>query len=580
MRLAKWPPLSELDPVILGSRRITPPRLVIVLLVGGLASWGWGWPVGVSWTVAKLACEAGMWLASNPLAAGRPARRGHRLAYSFAATGSVFTLLSLSLLIWNSPGQGAQFIALAIWAVLLVNGISFAFRSLLAMMIFFLPVAAAMILTPLVAPKFHGTEQVMAACSVAIFALYAGLSAYRDAVAAKALNEANAALEREREVAESANVAKSVFLATMSHEIRTPLNGVLGMAQVMERATLPKAQRERLGVIRKSGEALLVLLNDILDLSRIESGQLTLEDGVLDLEEIAASARDTFADLAREKGLSLVLAVEPAAQGAWRGDAVRVRQILHNLVSNAVKFTSKGVVSLSVGHDGEAVVVAVADTGPGISPERQGHMFDRFVQEDATMTRRFGGSGLGLAICRELCELQGGTIALESALGEGSTFTVRLPLPRAGDEDDAFEAPPPVAIDPNWANRRILAAEDNPTNQLVLKTLLEELGCEVTVVDDGEEAFDAYAAGDFDIVLMDIQMPKMDGVTCTLSIRELEQAVRRARTPILALTANAMAHQTVEYRAAGMDAVISKPIQREALIAALDAAVAAARKAA
>jgi signal transduction histidine kinase/ActR/RegA family two-component response regulator len=552
---------------------------VIVLLVGVLAGWGWGWPVGVSWTAAMLACEAGMWLASNPLAAGRPARRGHRLAYTFSATGSVFTLLSLSLLIWNSPGQGAQFIALAIWAVLLVNGISFAFRSLLAMLIFFLPVAVVMILTPLAAPKFHGTEQVMAACSVAIFALYAGLSAWRDALAAKALSQANEALERAREVAESANVAKSAFLATMSHEIRTPLKGVLGLAQVLERACLPKALRERLGVIRKSGEALLVLLNDILDLSRIESGQLTLEDGIVDLEEIGASARDTFADLAQEKGLSMVLAVEPAAHGAWRGDATRVRQILHNLVSNAVKFTTRGVVTLRIGHDGEAVVMAVADTGPGIAPERHAHMFDRFVQADASMTRRFGGSGLGLSICRELCELQGGSIELQSAMGEGSTFTVRLPLPRAGVEASAA-SPGRLAIDPAWAHRRILAAEDNPTNQLVLQTLLEELGCEVTVVDDGEEAFDAYAAGMFDVVLMDIQMPKMDGVTCTLSIRELEQTVGRARTPILALTANAMAHQTAEYRAAGMDAVIPKPIQREALVAALDAAVAAARKAA
>jgi signal transduction histidine kinase/ActR/RegA family two-component response regulator len=579
MRRVKWPPLAELDPVILGSRHITPPRLAIILLVGGLASWGWGGVVGVSWTAAMLACEAGMWLASNPLAAGRPALRGHRIAYAFSATGSVFTLLSLSLLFWNSPGRGSQFIALAVWAVLLVNGISFAFRSLLAMLIFFLPVALVMILTPLAAPKFHGTEQVMAACSVAIFALYAGLSAYRDAVAARELNAANLALEKARQAAESANVAKSAFLATMSHEIRTPLNGVLGMAQVMERSTLPKAQRERVSVIRRSGETLLALLNDILDLSRIESGQLTLEDGIVDIEEIATAARVTFADLATEKGLSLVLAVEPAATGAWRGDPTRVRQILHNLVSNAVKFTTKGTVSLRVAHDGAALVATVADTGPGIAPQRQVHMFDRFVQEDATMTRRFGGSGLGLAICRELCELQGGTIALESELGQGSTFTVRLPLPRAG-EDGAAEAPQAAAIDPAWAERRILAAEDNPTNQLVLKTLLEELGCEVTMVEDGEEAFDAYAAGHFDIVLMDIQMPKMDGVTCALSIRELEQTVGRARTPILALTANAMVHQTAEYRAAGMDAVIPKPIQREALIAALDAALAAARKAA
>jgi signal transduction histidine kinase len=578
MRQLKWPPLSELDEVIIGSWRIARPRLVVFALIAVCTTVGWGLKVGLAWTAAMGASEIAMWVAARPFVRGWPARRIHRLTYAAAAVASVFTLLSISLLFWHSPGEGGRFIALVLWSVLLVNAISFAFRSLLAMLIFFVPVALVMTLTPLLAPRFEGSQQVMAACGVAIFAIYAGLSAYRDAIAARALNAANAELERARQAAESANAAKSAFLATMSHEIRTPLNGVLGMAQVMERESLPKRQRERLSVIQRSGETLLVLLNDLLDLSRIESGRLELEEGELDIEDIAAGARDTFQALADDKAVELELTVEPAARGRWRGDPTRVRQILHNLVSNAVKFTADGVVAIHVGHDGEALVMAVTDSGPGIPPERQAAMFDRFTQADTSTTRRFGGSGLGLAICRELAEMLGGSITLESAEGQGSTFTVRLPLARAAPARPAAVRERKPAARRRRGRTRILAAEDNPTNRLVLETMLDDLGVELVVVEDGAAALDAYREEAWDLVLMDIQMPLMDGPAAARAIRGYEASERRPRTPILALTANVMAHQAEDYRAAGMDGVVAKPLQRGQLVAVIEAALSEGRK--
>jgi CheY-like chemotaxis protein len=345
----------------------------------------------------------------------------------------------------------------------------------------------------------------------------------------------------------------------------------------MERETLPKRQRERLGVIQRSGETLLVLLNDLLDLSRIESGRLELEEGELDIEEIATGARDTFQALADDKAVELELTVEPAARGRWRGDPTRVRQILHNLISNAVKFTADGAVAIRIGHDGAALVMAVTDSGPGIPPERQAAMFDRFTQADTSTTRRFGGSGLGLAICRELAEMLGGSIALESAEGRGSTFTVRLPLARAAPAKPAVvrERKP----GPRRRGRpRILAAEDNATNRMVLETLLDDLGAELVLVEDGAAALDAYREEPWDLVLMDIQMPLMDGPAAAKAIRAYEASERRPRTPILALTANVMAHQAEDYRAAGMDGLIAKPVQRAQLVAAIEAALSEGRK--
>ena len=391
------------------------------------------------------------------------------------------------------------------------------------------------------------------------------------------LRELNQRLKRARDQADAANFAKSAFLATMSHEIRTPLNGVLGMAQAMARDELPAIQRERLAVIQQAGETLLTLLNDLLDLSRIEAGRLELEDGVVDIARIAEGARSTFTTLASEKDVSFDLQISGAARRLWRGDPTRVRQILYNLVSNAVKFTARGSVRVEVEVVGGRLKLEVIDTGPGIAPDRIDALFDKFVQADASTTRKFGGSGLGLAICRELATLMGGRIYVRSRLEEGSVFTVELPLPpseAAGENVELSEETPELKRQ-NGAPLRILAAEDNPMNQLVLKTLLAPLDVDLHLVNDGEEAIAAWSDGPWDAILMDVQMPRMDGPSATRVIRRMEEAEGRRRTPIIALTANAMAHHEREYLGAGMDALTPKPIELERLLAALDEAIAA-----
>ena len=385
--------------------------------------------------------------------------------------------------------------------------------------------------------------------------------------------EAEHALLQAKEDAETANRAKSTFLATMSHEIRTPLNGVLGMAQAMAADELSPLQRDRLDVVRQSGETLLHILNDVLDLSKIEAGKLELEEAEFDISELARGAHAAFTAIANKKGLSFDLAVEAAARGVYVGDSTRVRQILYNLVSNALKFTESGEVRVCVARTDDGLRLTVADTGIGIPPERLASLFQKFEQADASTTRRYGGTGLGLAICRELAQLMGGAIHAESNPGTGSTFSVTLPLTKS-TASDVLPAPDVgvvEAIEMEVGALRVLAAEDNTVNQLVLKTLLHQIGVDPVIVENGKLAVEAWARQDWDVILMDVQMPEMDGPTATGIIRTREAAEGRARTPIIALTANAMAHQVAEYTEAGMDGFVAKPIEVGRLFAALQA---------
>jgi signal transduction histidine kinase len=312
-----------------------------------------------------------------------------------------------------------------------------------------------------------------------------------------------------RHEAEAASQAKSNFLAVVSHEVRTPLNGILGMAQIMGAGPLEPVQAERLQVVRRSGEMLLAILNDVLDLAKIEAGRIDLESIAFDLTQTLAATVECFAPLASVKGLSFDVDMAAAA-GHYRGDPTRVRQIVSNLISNALKFTETGSISLSASYGDGALTLSVADTGIGISAEKLDQLFSRFFQADQSTTRRFGGTGLGLAICRDLASLMGGDIQVQSQLGVGSTFTVHLPLPWIGDatttSDDAI-----VPEDGLDTALKVLAAEDNPTNQMVLRALLESFGLDVTIVDNGAEAIEAWRRSPWNLIIMDVQMPVMDG---------------------------------------------------------------------
>lgn len=379
-----------------------------------------------------------------------------------------------------------------------------------------------------------------------------------------------AAMLQARDEAQAANRAKSAFLATMSHEIRTPLNGVIGMAQAMTNDQLTPAQQERIEVIRQSGETLLAILNDVLDLAKIEAGKLDLEITEFDLTRLVAGAHGAFTALAERKGLDFSLAVEPQARGRYRSDSTRIRQILYNLISNALKFTDEGEVAVRVAAAPEGLQIEVRDTGCGMSEEVLGRLFGRFEQADPSTTRRFGGTGLGLAISRELADLLGASLTAESAPEGGSRFVLTLPLVRLGPEDSrpvATTAAPVTAP----ATLKVLAAEDNAVNQLVLKTLLHAVGVEPVVVSDGVQAVAAWRAEPWDVVLMDVQMPLLDGPAATRAIREEEARTGRPRTPIIALTANAMANQVEAYFEAGMDGYVSKPIDAAKLYEALSA---------
>ena len=385
-------------------------------------------------------------------------------------------------------------------------------------------------------------------------------------ITARKLSEQS--LREAKDEAEAANVAKSAFLATMSHEIRTPLNGVLGMAQAMAADGLSDMQRNRLDVIRQSGESLLAILNDMLDISKIEAGKVELEEIEFDLDEIARGAHATFTALANKKGLSFNLDVS-VARGLYLGDPTRIRQVLYNLISNALKFTESGEIRVHAVHDGHALTLSVSDTGIGMSPAARESLFVKFSQADASTTRRFGGTGLGLAICKQLAELMGGEICVTSAEGEGSTFVFRIPLARVGEARASSPMAGPAAEIPTMA-LRVLSAEDNTVNQLVLKTLLHQVGVDPVMVGDGRAALEAWETGEWDAILMDVQMPVMDGPAATRAIREREAATGRPRTPIIALTANAMSHQIAAYLAGGMDGYVTKPIEAAKLFEALE----------
>ena len=379
-----------------------------------------------------------------------------------------------------------------------------------------------------------------------------------------------AALAEARDAAEAANRAKSEFLANMSHEIRTPLNGVIGLTQALARTPLASDQREILDLVQSSGHTLQTLLSDILDLARVESGRLEIADEAFDLARAVNEAAQLYSAPAADKGLQFFVEIEPEASVWVRGDVVRVKQVLTNLVSNAVKFTSRGFVSLTacVAQDRNGAPImrfTVEDTGVGFDAAAKARLFTRFEQADGTITRRFGGTGLGLAICRQLAELMGGNLDCESELDGGSAFILTLPLLVADAPASPSTARPEIGAASEGL--RVLVADDHPTNRKVVELILSQAGVDLVQAENGAEALEACRAQAFDIILMDMQMPVMDGLTAVREIRLHELAMGRERGPIVMLTANALPDHVAAAQAAGADRHLAKPFDAAELLA-------------
>ena len=385
------------------------------------------------------------------------------------------------------------------------------------------------------------------------------------------------AMAAARDTAQTANRAKSEFLANMSHEIRTPLNGVMGAAEMLSREPLAGHQAELVQMIHASGDTLNRLLSDLLDLARVETGKLDIAEEPFDLAEAVRTAAALFRLKAEDKGVVFTLRIAPEAEGRVIGDPIRLRQILGNLLSNAVKFTQQGEVVLGVDRAdglGGSFRFKVTDTGPGFDAATRARLFNRFEQADSSIARRYGGSGLGLAISREMTLAMGGKLSCRSAPGHGATFTLSLPLTTAADQAasprDLSTAAASRAADSS-PPMRVLIVDDHPNNLRFLEILLGHAGVETVSAHDGRAGVEAWRAGGFDAILMDMQMPVMDGLAATRAIRALELAEGRPRTPVFVISANALAEHQAASHAAGADLHLAKPVVAADLFSALSA---------
>lgn len=547
---------DSIDLIASTGRQARPARLGMAVLVAGFLGFNLGAAIAIAWFAAAMAAEVyglGVTRLSRRLNLSDALRR---LAYVTAVIVMVGVWTALTIVLWTSGNPALQWAAICLAAGQLIHAQSVTFRAPTLFAIDVGMPATSLTVMPLLTGGFSPVQIATMMTAVALMLLYTFTSA-------AANSRRIAALEAAEAQALKASEAKSAFLAMISHEIRTPMNGVLAMTDALSRADLGPDQARQTALLKRSGEDLMTLLNDVLDISRIEAGKLEIERQPFDLPDLLGDLRALWTPAAADKGLTLTLTLAPELAGRRLGDPNRLRQILGNLVSNAVKFTPSGEVALRAlpGQTPETVVFEVADTGIGLTPEQQGRLFQSFSQADASIARRFGGSGLGLSICAQLAALMEGAITVESAPGAGSTFRLTLPLPVDASRQAAAAPYEPASL----AGLRVLVADDHPVNQAVARAILEAGGARVVIADNGEAALASLNIAPADLVLLDLRMPGLDG-------RETARRIRRGEAgdpavPIIALTGEALDADPAAWRADGFDAVQQKPVVAGDLLA-------------
>ncbi|MET3665321.1 ATP-binding protein [Caulobacter sp. 1776] len=562
---------ERLDEVAADIRRLGPSRVVSGCLGAAVIGLGLGYGVAAAWLASFLVAEGLAFLATRSFGRGRPGTRRERAAFMLAAIPVNGSWAALAALLWTNGSDKLKIAAVAIWCGQLVFTQQYRHQPLALLIISGLAPVLCLIVFPFFfLAGWDPVTQAMRWSLVLLIGVTVNV-ALRNRAAAQRMDQLTRGLREERERALAAARAKSTFVAVASHELRTPMNGLLGMAHALERSRLDPRQREQVELMIKSGHGLMQLLNDVLDLSRVEAGKVELAPEPVEPRAIVADVIDAWRDAAGAKGLSL-FADFGAEVPAWIfADPRRIRQVLTNLVSNAVKFTpSQGHVRVSVSAspaDG-LIRFTVADTGPGVPPEAADRVFDSFTQADETISRSHGGAGLGLAISRALARQLGGDLVLQpGAAGACFVFSVR-----AAPAEPPILAAPPAEVDEDALTQiHVLMAEDNAVNQLVVRTMLEPAGVALTVVENGAEALEAMSQEHYDCVLMDINMPVMDGITAL-------EAIRAGRAgdpglPVIALTASAMAGDRERFLGLGFDDHLGKPVKPMDLIMAIVRAV-------
>jgi signal transduction histidine kinase/ActR/RegA family two-component response regulator len=563
---------EQLDLVAAESRRTLVARLVLAVLTASLIGLNRDATMAAIWLAAMVAGEVWTWPASAAPAAGRPNSTLQRISYVGAMLQGSAVWSSAAVIYWNAGSEPLRLAAMAVLAGQMIHAQCFAFRSRLALAVLGGIPAALLLGFTILGGGFHGVPLVTVSVTASLAVVYVFTSAMVNLKSAQALEVA----QRE---AVDANHAKSAFLAMMSHELRTPMSGVLGMAHALKGTRLDIRQAGQVDALIRSGGELMTILNDLLDVAKIEAGRLELETTAFDVIELGDRVHEMWRDLAASKGVRLVYDVASGAPRWLSGDPNRLRQVMLNLVSNALKFTEAGEVRLALrplpdisgAPDTARIEIAVSDTGLGISADQKARLFEAFAQAEAATARKFGGTGLGLSICKQLTDLMGGEITVDSQPGRGSIFRVVLELPLAQAPEENPEQPGDGGV----AGLNILVAEDNVLNQAVARAILEAMGCRLEVANDGVEALEMLRRGGFDVVLMDINMPRMGGIEALSRIRAGEAG--ETSLPVIALTADAMPGEDDKLLALGFDDVQPKPIQPMALITAISQACAQAR---